>query len=504
LINSYSEFIHYLPAGSSISLLTGLLFIVAALVYSVKCAPDKWTYALLFIGFFLFGSGFALIDSYLNEWDEQYHALVAKNLSENPLKPVLIQHSPLELDFTKWTYNHIWLHKQPLFLWQIALSIKLFGANLWAVRFPGILLHALTALMTLSIARRFMSDGFAMLTCILFGCSAYYNDYISGAIGMDHNDVAFVFYVTLSFWAWFNYRESRDQQTRWIVLIGISAGFAILCKWLVGFLVFSGWGIVLITTNWKDAKEWLNLLKSFVITLVVVAPWQIYCYLRFPREYVYELTYNSEHFMNALEKHTGDNWFYWELLDQSYGTGEAIRWIILAGILLFLFRSLKKSRQHLFAFSVFIITYIFFTIAATKLQGYVTIVASLGFIFLIYPFYEITEYIRRRKPFSVHRYLTIVLTLLVLFIHFNPKGVIDRHKFRTPEVRISRQVEIARCIRIIRANQSFHGYFLIKGNQNNILVPLLFHTNAKIHLFNDLFIENIHSDYYVIDLAKKD
>lgn len=498
----YSEFIHLLPTNSLICIVIGLLFILTALIL-INNPKRILFYSFLFLGFMLIGSSFALIDPYLNEWDEQYHALVARNLSENPFKPVLIKHSPLELDFTRWTYNHIWLHKQPLFLWQMALSIKIFGANLWAVRFPSILLHALTALMTYSIARRYMSAGFAMMACILFGCSGYYNDFISGAIGMDHNDVAFVFYVTLSFWAWFNYRESSDKSTRWLILIGISTGFAILCKWLVGLVVFSGWGIVLIATNWKDAKEWLNLLKSLAITLITVAPWQIYCYLRFPKEYIYELSYNSKHFTNALENHSGDSWFYWELLDQSYGSGEAIRWILLAGILLFLFRSFKKSNQHLFAFSVFMITYIFFTLAATKLQGYVTIVASLGFIFLIYPFHKITEYIRRKKSFTFYPYLTVLLMLLVLFLHFNPKEVIDRHKFRSPELRASRQHEIARCIQIIRANQSFDGYFLIKGNQNNILVPVLFHTGAKIHLFNDLIVNNMNSNYYLIDLEKK-
>jgi len=501
LVKYYFEFIYFLPQHSLNLLLTGLFFISIALFYSVKSSNYRWIYLLLFIGFVFFGSGFATIDPYLHEWDEQYHALVAKNLSFNPFKPVLINESPIALDFKNWTYNKIWLHKQPLFLWQIALSIKTFGVNIWAVRFPSILLHALTALMVFSISKRFLSNGLALVACVLFGCSGYYNDYISGAIGMDHNDVAFLFYVTASFWAWIKYSESDKTTNKWIFLIGLFAGLAILCKWLVGLIVFSGWGIVLITSDWKDKKEWFNLLKAFTITLLIVIPWQLYCYMHFPTEYFYEITYNSKHFSQALEAHSGDTWFYWNHLKVAYGSGEIIRWILLLGLALFI-PKLKKNKKYVFTFTVFLITYLFFTLAATKLQGYVTIVAAFGFIFLLYPFELFYQTVKQKKRFTVPRIMIPFAILAVLFFHFSPKGVIGNHKYKSPIYRETRINELNYCLNEIHLNSTFTGYFVLKNNKSNIVTSLLFSSDKRIIEYNHEIINNNKINLHIIDCKK--
>jgi 4-amino-4-deoxy-L-arabinose transferase-like glycosyltransferase len=83
----------------------------------------------------------ANLDHFLILWDEQYHALVAKNMLKNPFKPTLYPVELLDYDYRNWSANYIWLHKQPLFLWQIALSLKIFGTTELAVRLPSILLH---------------------------------------------------------------------------------------------------------------------------------------------------------------------------------------------------------------------------------------------------------------------------------------------------------------------------------------------------------------------------
>lgn len=497
----YSEFIHFLPSHSLVMMLIGLIVVSAGIYSSRKTHTKNISYLFLFIGFILIGSGFATIDPYLHEWDEQYHALVAKNFSSDPLHPKLIVHSPIKPDYKNWTYNEIWLHKQPLFLWQIALSIKTFGATIWAVRFPSILLHALTALLVFSIGKRFLKPNLAILACVLFGCSGYYNDYTSGAIGMDHNDVAFVFYVTASFWAWFKYREAINQR-KWMVLIGVFSGCAIMCKWLVGLLVFSGWGTLILVENWKDLKNWIDLLKSFAVTVLIVFPWQLYCYVKYPLEYAYEMTYNSTHFTHALENHGGDAFFYWDVMNDSFGSGELIRWVIVIGLLLFIYKSIKIQGNWLFATIVFLTTYLFFTIAATKLQGYVTIVASFGFIFLLYPFELLFGYFQSKKKFHVNGAISTSLILAVLFFHFSPKGVIGRHKYGSPIYRETRITELRSSIEVINSVSHFDGYFILKGNKSNILASLIYLTDAKIVTYNPYFEGKIadKKNYFLIDL----
>lgn len=71
--------------------------------------------------FLLMLCGFALrlyssCDFYLHEWDERYHALVAKNLAGHLLLPTLYDNPVLPADYRDWTHSTVWLHKQPLSL----------------------------------------------------------------------------------------------------------------------------------------------------------------------------------------------------------------------------------------------------------------------------------------------------------------------------------------------------------------------------------------------------
>ena len=103
----------------------------------------KTALAVLILSAFLFRLLMALIDPFVHIWDEQFHALVAANMSETPFHPKLYRKALLAYDPSDWTANHTWIHKPPLFLWQMAMSIKIFGINALAVRLPSVILAAL-------------------------------------------------------------------------------------------------------------------------------------------------------------------------------------------------------------------------------------------------------------------------------------------------------------------------------------------------------------------------
>jgi len=85
----------------------------------------------------------ATLDPFLHEWDERYHALVAKNMLDHPFKPVLRADPVLPYDHRQWWDIHVWLHKQPLFLWQIAASFAVLGIHEWTLRLPMVLMTTL-------------------------------------------------------------------------------------------------------------------------------------------------------------------------------------------------------------------------------------------------------------------------------------------------------------------------------------------------------------------------
>src|SRR5688572_1561849 len=106
----------------------------------------SWSIALLVLGSFFLRLEMASLDPFLHNWDERFHALVSKNMMEDPFRPMLYKHPALPYDYTSWCCNHIWIHKQPLFLWQMAGSMKIFGVNEVALRLPSVIMGALMVL----------------------------------------------------------------------------------------------------------------------------------------------------------------------------------------------------------------------------------------------------------------------------------------------------------------------------------------------------------------------
>src|SRR2546422_780157 len=105
---------------------------------------EKLSLALLIsAAFFIFLYAINLYP-FINLWDERFHALVAKNMMAHPLKPTLYEETIVSMVYDdNWSRYHVWLHKQPLFMWQMALSFKIFGVNEFAARFPSVLLCCL-------------------------------------------------------------------------------------------------------------------------------------------------------------------------------------------------------------------------------------------------------------------------------------------------------------------------------------------------------------------------
>ena len=132
-------------------IVSSIILVISAVTFHV----DKKQIALTFLFFGSLGLGFfiANLDNFLIIWDEQYHALVAKHMLDNPFRPTLYSIPLLDYDYKNWTSNHVWVHKQPLFLWQMALSLKMFGINEMAIRIPSILLHACTTLIIYRIGK---------------------------------------------------------------------------------------------------------------------------------------------------------------------------------------------------------------------------------------------------------------------------------------------------------------------------------------------------------------
>src|SRR5262245_17554130 len=111
--------------------------------------PELWLLLILTLSL-----AFKLINlghAQLTYWDESFHAIVARNLLKHPLKFTLYEDPWLHFPPSDWGSSHIWLHKPPLALWQIASSYFLLGVNMFALRFPSALLSTGAAFLTYRI-----------------------------------------------------------------------------------------------------------------------------------------------------------------------------------------------------------------------------------------------------------------------------------------------------------------------------------------------------------------
>lgn len=112
---------------------------------------NPFLFTLFCIGIILrFFASYA--EPFLHPWDERFHALVSMNMINDPLRPMLHANPLLPYSSTEWCCTHVWLHKLPLFLWQMALSMKLFAVSEIALRLPSVLQGSLMILLIYRLA----------------------------------------------------------------------------------------------------------------------------------------------------------------------------------------------------------------------------------------------------------------------------------------------------------------------------------------------------------------
>lgn len=379
---------------------------------------------LLLASAFLLRLVMVSLDPFLHEWDERFHALVAKHMMDRPFVPMLFAEHILPYDMRDWGYNHIWVHKQPLFLWQMALSMKIFGINTIALRLPSVVMGTILVWLVYDISRKWtQNEMVSFLAAFLAAFSGYSLELVSGFVSLEHNDLAFLFYMTCSYWAFTRYVDS-GHQVRWAVLIGLFAGLAILNKWLTGFLIFGGWGLYLILSEYRtQLRYYLHIAYGLLVTCVVFVPWQLYIMKAFPAESAISYETNRKHITESLG-HPGDVWFHFQFLPEAYH-------IVLIGLMVIGIASILNTDGQKRILSITYITMcvvlfgFFSIIVATKMPALVYPAAPFFFILMAYGAYAVIRFVFKHEiQVPVRRMWIFSLTVLFLgYCSFKPMKI---------------------------------------------------------------------------------
>jgi 4-amino-4-deoxy-L-arabinose transferase len=373
---SQSKRFSYFSFTQIIPLITGLIIIFFSVIIFQYSDHKRLSIVLLLLGGFSVRLFTALLNPNLEFWDEQFHALVAKNMMENPFVPMLYKNPVIPYNETSWISGHVWLHKQPLFLWQMAFSMKIFGVNTFALRLPSVIMSTILILFIFRIGQITIGKTAGYYSALFFSLSNFILEISAGAIHTDHNDVAFLFYIGASIWAWVEYESASNSKRKnaFLILIGIFVGCSVLVKWLTGFLVFSGWGLSVLLIKERRTKwvHYKNMLTSMLVAMIIFIPWQIYIINTFPVISKFEFSLNSRHFFEVIENHGGDFFWHFNMMNEIYG----IPYFLLLFFLVILIKSITNNIYKISFLTIVVIIYTFFSLAATKMVAF-TLPASI-------------------------------------------------------------------------------------------------------------------------------
>ena len=188
-------------------------------------------------------------------------------------------------------------------------------------------------------------------------------------------DTTLTFFITLTlYWFYIGYHQGKRI---FLLLLGIPLGLGILTKGPVALLLLGGVGI----TIWfyyliKRQKKWCELfnwqlLVGFVIAGVISVPWYLAMWHRFGAAFIQShFGYHMfTRFTTAIEDHGGNQWYFY------------LYYVIMLFVGLFpwsmnIISSIRFGIKKINTSSLFLLVwagviFIFFSIAQTKLPGYV-------------------------------------------------------------------------------------------------------------------------------------
>ncbi len=219
-------------------------------------------FVLVFIAFFNF---FFLLGSFpVYDWDEAWYGVSSYEMIEN--KDFIINTFMGIKDF----FNT----KPPLGLWFIALAYKIFGTNIFALRFFSALSGFLAVIVTYKLAKKLFGEKVGLFSGIFLALSRAFLDSHSGRTG--DFDAMFSLFFILTAWI---LTIDKESFLKWCIL-GVLMGLSFLLK---GFAFLQVALMIFAYYILKNKFKFINY-KIFsvigVFFILVILPWILLRYNR--------------------------------------------------------------------------------------------------------------------------------------------------------------------------------------------------------------------------------
>ncbi|MFF8191381.1 ArnT family glycosyltransferase [Streptomyces bobili] len=165
--------------------------------------------------------------------------------------------------------NAITVDKPPASLWPMALSVKIFGLNSWAVLVPEVLMGVGSVAAVYASVRRRFSPASGLIAGAVLALTPV------AALMFRFNNPDAMLALLMAVACYLVVRALEDGRTKWLVWAGVAIGVAFLAKTLQAFLILPPLAIVYAVCAPVPLKKRFSQLALATAALVVSGGWWV-------------------------------------------------------------------------------------------------------------------------------------------------------------------------------------------------------------------------------------
>ncbi|MDX3801139.1 ArnT family glycosyltransferase [Streptomyces sp. AK04-3B] len=165
--------------------------------------------------------------------------------------------------------NAITVDKPPAYLWPMALSVRIFGLNSWAILAPEVLMGVGTVAVVYASVRRRFSPAAGLIAGAVLALTPV------AALMFRFNNPDAMLALLMAVACYFTARAVEDGRTKWLVWAGVAIGFAFLAKTLQAFLILPPLALVHAVCAPVPVRKRLGQLAVATGAVIVSGGWWV-------------------------------------------------------------------------------------------------------------------------------------------------------------------------------------------------------------------------------------
>ena len=356
---------------------------------------SKFSVAFLVVlsGFYFIGLGHV----HLFDWDEI-------NFAESAREMIMSGNYTM----VQINYEPFW-EKPPLFFWLQVLSMKVFGINEFAARFPNAIFGTIYLVTLYSIGKKHISSSFGLLWAIVyFGAILPHMYFKSGII-----DPVFNYFIFMSMYFLLLDIEDNKNLNKFAILSGVFSALSVLTKGPVGFLLLVLCFVVfMIIKRFKYFPPLRSFLLFLMGFLLIVGSWVgMELYQNGTENLLKFIEYQIELFSTSVAGH--EQPFYYHFVVVFLG---CFPMSIFALPALFQRTDGNKTNFQLWMQILFWVVILLFSLSTTKIVHYSSMTyIPLSFLATLY-IQGVVKNQDKRKKYIIPLFVIVGMVWGILFV----------------------------------------------------------------------------------------